>query len=863
MSRRAWARVAVLLALLGLLAGRWAAVSTANRLWAESLGVEATHTAIARLQLTLLALAFITAALWSLGNLYLVYRTIGSVQVPRRLGNLEIVEAVPRRYLVAGTVALGVLIAVLMSYRASGWWSSFALVGRDTPADVVDPVLHRDIGYYLFQLPWQRTLHGFLATLSAVMLVVTSALYALVGAVRVGRRRLVVADWARTHLAGLLVVFALTLAAGFRLDPAEYVAGLRNVPYDAVLVDLRLPLSRALSGVALLVSIASLAWVWIDRSSLVVASWGTLVSLALVGTFVAPGFAAAIRSPDRLPIPDLVAAQQRMLSVAFHIPDADTTIDPPPSPDAGLAFRRASEFALVPVWDARALQDVLRRLAPDRPGHRFTDVAFDRYAAPGGRPVPLALAAREVDLLAGREANADLSWSSVHAGRYAFGGGVVAVPAAQAAPNGLPLFVADPARPDASGPRYAELDLVQPELWFSPAAEEYALGTVPGRQRGIAPAGVGRRLALAWTLQSPRLLSARVVPSGGVVLWHRAVAERLDRYAPFAHFGAPYPVAAGGRLWWIAWGYVSSEAFPLSVLTEWRGRGVRYLRASLLGVVDGFSGETQVYLLDHPDPLSAAWAALAPDVVRPADRLPEELRPHLRYPEELFAVQVPLAVAGVARGWPRAPRLFAAGRRGGDTALTMPRDPFWVVATLPGDERLRLRLRQVVERGEPAMLAAVTDGYVDDLRPILRVARLASPLAHPGPSRLAAESVVDPNPSSTAGGQVTTLVFADGIVSFRPMYSLPARAEEPSRLQEVVAGAGGALGRGADPVAALRELGAAARFVGGSTADWSAAREWFRRLDAARRAGDWTAFGRAYEQLRRLLRGPADSGPSQ
>src|SRR3989337_3064260 len=88
--RRAWVRAAVLLALLGLLVGRWAAVSVANGLWAESLGVEATHTAIAQLKLTLLALAFAVAATWSLGNLYLVYRTIGSVHVPRRLGNLEI-----------------------------------------------------------------------------------------------------------------------------------------------------------------------------------------------------------------------------------------------------------------------------------------------------------------------------------------------------------------------------------------------------------------------------------------------------------------------------------------------------------------------------------------------------------------------------------------------------------------------------------------------------------------------------------------------------------------------------------------------------------------------------------------------------
>jgi hypothetical protein len=858
--RRAWVRAAVLLALAGLLVGRWTAVSVANRLWAASLGVDATHAAIAQLKLTLLTLAFAAAAVWSVGNLYLVYRTIGSVHVPRRLGNLEIVEAVPRRYLVAGTIALGLLIAVLLSHRASGWWYPFALLESRASGGLTDPVLHRDLTYYLFRLPWERTLLGFLATLSSVLLVVTTGLYALVGAIRVAKRRVVVADWARTHLAGLLVVFALTLAAGFRLDPAEYVAGLRNVPYDAILVDVRIPWSRVLSGIAIVVAIGSAAWIWVDRSIVVVGPWSMLAVLAMVGTYVVPAFSAAVRGPNRLAHPELAGAQRRMLSVAFALPSRDTTIDPPPGPDPALATRRASELALVPIWDQRSLQDVLQRMAQPRPEHRFVSAGIDLYQRRDGRPVPLYVAGREVDLLAARAAGAALSWNSVHVGRYAVADGAVAVAAAQAAPNGLPLFVRDPARPDSGTPLFAELDLSEQEMWFSPSAEEYALARAPDRQVGITPAGIGRRLALAWTLQSPRLLSAEIVPAGQLVLWHRAVSARLDRFAPFARFGAAFPVVAERRLLWLAWGYVSSEAFPLSVLSDWRGRGVRYLRSSLLGVVDAYSGETQVFLVDDPDPVSAAWAALAPDIVQARGRLPPALEQHLRYPEELFTAQVPLALAGVPPGWPGGRRLPALGRGTDDTTLMAPREPGWLVGTLPGDDRLRLRLRQVAERGEPAMLAAVADGYVDQGRPVLRVVRLAQPLAHRGPSRFAAATAGDSNPS-TAAGPVTTLVFAGGIVSVRSALARPARDDDVPRLLDVVAGAGGVLGRGAGAGAALRDLSAAARFRGGSTAEWAEARTWFRRLDAARRAGDWGEFGRAYEQLRRLLRASADTGP--
>lgn len=854
-------RLAVLLALLGLLAGRWAAVSTADRLWAESLGVGTTHTAIAHLKLTLLALAFAVAATWSLGNLYLVYRTIGSVQVPRRLGNLEIVEAVPRRYLVAGTVALGVLIAVLLSHGASGWWYAFALLGSRSAINLTDPVLHRDLTYYLFRLPWAHTLHGFLATLSAVMLVVTGGLYILMGAIRFTNRRLAVADWARTHLAALLAVFALVLAAGFRLDPAEYVAGLRNVPYDAVLVEVRLPVSRVLSAAAVMVAIASLAWIWVDRVPLVVAPWAALVVLGIVGTFVVPGFSAAFRGPTRLAVPELATAQRNLLAVAFGLPRRDTTIDPPLSPAGDLPVRRASELALVPVWDQRRLQDLLQAAAGPQPEYRFGGVTLDAYPGRDGHPVPLYLAVREVDLLAARDAGAALAWNNIHAGRYAYATGAVAVAAAQTAPDGRALFLPDLTRPDSATPQYSELSLAAQQVWFSPTAEEYALGTA--RQKGIAPGGIGRRLALAWALQSARLLSGDAVPPDRVVLRHRAVVSRLDRFAPFATFGAPYPVVADGRLRWLAWGYVSGQAFPLSVAGEWRGRSVRYLRAGLLGVVDAYTGETQVYLVDQPDPLSAAWAGLAPDVVRPATRLPRSVRRHVRYPEGLFAAQLPLAVLGVPAGWPGVRRLPAARSRATDTMLTAPRRPAWLLGTLPGDETLRLRLRQVVERGDPGMTAVVTDGYVDGTRPVLRVARLATPLAHGGPSRFAAQTGDEPGASSATAEPITTLVFAGGVVNFRPVLAPALRPEDPPRLQEIVAGAGDAKGSGATAVAALRDLQAALRYAGGSAADWAAAREWFRRLDAARRAGDWAAFGRAYQELRRLLRAPADSGSPQ
>jgi hypothetical protein len=266
-----------------------------------------------------------------------------------------------------------------------------------------------------------------------------------------------------------------------------------------------------------------------------------------------------------------------------------------------------------------------------------------------------------------------------------------------------------------------------------------------------------------------------------------------------------------------------------------------------------------VYLLADPDPLSAAWAQLLPDVVRPLDRLPQALRLHLRYPDELFAVQQSLLAGGPSGGPPAPARARPADRR--PPPPPGPAPPGWLVGTFPGDDTVRLRLRGVLEQGDPGMLAAVLDGHVEGTRPVLRVARLAEPLAQPGPSQFAATSLAGLEPPAGGVGPVTTLVFPQGVIMFRSLFAAPDSEGGPPRLQEVVAGSGGALGRGTGPAAAARDLATAVRLGAGGRAGWSEARQWFERMDAARRAGDWAAFGRAYQQLRRLFGTGNDSVP--
>ncbi len=142
--RSRWLSAGIVAIVVVLLLGRWLAVGTADRLWAEALGVGDTHAAIARMRTLLFLSTLATAAVWCLGNLYLVYRSIGSVTVPRRLANIEIVEAVPRQYLFIGFAALGCGLALSLSFGSGEWWYARALAASGATVGLNDPILQRD-----------------------------------------------------------------------------------------------------------------------------------------------------------------------------------------------------------------------------------------------------------------------------------------------------------------------------------------------------------------------------------------------------------------------------------------------------------------------------------------------------------------------------------------------------------------------------------------------------------------------------------------------------------------------------------------------------------------------------------------------
>ncbi len=96
MTRRRAAGYAVAAALVILFGGRWAAIRFTEASWYADLGLGPQYWSRLLHDMLWQAAAAAAATVWYAGQTWAVYRSIGAVHLPRRVGDLEFAEAVPR-----------------------------------------------------------------------------------------------------------------------------------------------------------------------------------------------------------------------------------------------------------------------------------------------------------------------------------------------------------------------------------------------------------------------------------------------------------------------------------------------------------------------------------------------------------------------------------------------------------------------------------------------------------------------------------------------------------------------------------------------------------------------------------------------
>jgi hypothetical protein len=605
-------------------------------------------------------------------NLRFAARTLGGIQIKRRFGNLEISEQLPRGYVQTGMIGVSVLLGLWFGASVGEGLAEFVLLAaQGLEWGVTEPILGKDLSFYVFLLPLLQTGVTFLLITVFLVFTVCTGGYAATGAVRWGEEGVVMGNQPRIHLGVLVALFLLLLAAQFWLgryallqDGNSAVQGIFGYA-DATA---RLPALRILTVLTVFGALAVLYGTWQNRLVPALAGPGLVVVGGLLVTQLYPLVVQRFQvQPNELeretPFIEHNLAFTRMgfgldqlERIRFEYDDSDR-----PGAEAVLA-----QVEGLPVWTSDALLTTFRELEARFPYYEFGSVDIDRYPAPGGAE-PVAISAREINA----DGIPDPNWQNLHLRKiYVAGMGAVAAAATERTAEGRPEAYLSAIPPEFSDDPDAPpgLQLTRPELYVGSLPQRYAIINpsdsaylrpdsspgVPGVDfpRGISMDSPLRTLALALYQQDANLLFADEVSGESRMIMRRRVVDRVRRIAPFLRFPeTPYPVIhdvparePGGesesRIVWILEGFTSTRSFPLAASYPLEFRGpASYVRNSVKVTVDAVTGEVTFYDLPEEDPLLEAYGRAFPGLLTPFEAMPADLRRHVRYSKRMLSLQ--------------------------------------------------------------------------------------------------------------------------------------------------------------------------------------------------------------------------------
>ncbi|HEX6051475.1 MAG TPA: UPF0182 family protein [Gemmatimonadaceae bacterium] len=827
MLKRTWLiGTAVVVAALLLLGKALAGVYVDYR-WFDALGANEVWWARIENLLLLRGLSGLVATVFFFCNFYAVRHSVVSLVLPRRVANIEIGEEVPSRYLLLAVIGLSLLFGVLLAFPQDDW-TSLALVRWGTPFRESDPYFEYDLGFWLYWLPFESDLHlwALIALLAATTVVVF--LYALTPSLRWERGTLHVSGYVRRHLSLLGALLIFLLAWSYRLDGLGLLisgtgpGGAFTSADWKVGVPTNFVLAFATAAAAVLVGWA--AWTGQMRIAFVAVTAVLVLSLGL-RQFLPP-LARRLAGPS-----DPEARESGYLTTRAGYTRRAYAVDrvvPTDTTGARIALSsiRADVHA-ISQWDAAAIRRAVERR---------------RQGVVSGAVGWASDSGRLIGVVAQRPSGADAvdpftPWTVTRTRAWASDerGGIVGVDGSGIEEGGAmpPALVYD----SASGPLVVsddDGDVAAPEISRWPS-----------------------RLAHAWDQQNMRLMFSDVDTRAPRMMLHRDVRDRLRMLAPFFWQAAHItPISAGDSLYWAVHLYAASNFYPLSEHTRLGGEEVSYVRHAATAVIHSHTGRVVLVADSARDPLTDTWVRRFPSLFATWTALPAPVAANIPPPLESAVAQAS-AFARVGLRTEPAPVAHLPNTFAGDTLLA----GAWRPAHLaPPDARVAWTT-PLLDAGDRARGLVVAVGGPQP-------ATYWYPLTEPGlrwPAVLERLARIPDSPPpardvSIRRGPVRVVPLRGGAAAYLQTTYAWRSDGAPTVIRVAIHGTG--ITR--DSVAVGATLGDAAGVPvpHPDSSDVSLTPERFRARvnelysamrDALRRA-DWAAFGKAYEDLGRVLR---------
>lgn len=643
----------------------------ADVLWYQQLGfVEVLATEwISRIVLFLVGFAAMALPVWI--SIQVAYRTRPVyAKLNSQLDRYqEIFEPLRRLAMYGIPIVLGIFAGVSTASR----WDSVLVWLNRTPFDIADPQFGLDVGFYVFELPFYRSIVGFASAvvlLSGLLVIATNYLY---GAIRVSGREVVISKAARIQIAITAGIYLLLQALSIWLDQYATVTEAGSLITGASYTDVNatIPGRQILAVIAAVVAVLFLITAILGRWRLpLIGAVLLIVSSLLIGSlypWVVQRF--QVDPSARTLEAEYIQRNIDLTRAAFGVDDIEEIpYEAKTDAEPGALREDAATTASIRLMDPAVISPAFRQLEQFRQYYQFPETLdVDRYEI-DGTSQDTVVAIRDLNLEGLGDAQ---TWFNSHL-VYTHGYGLVAAAGNQRSSDGQPVFI------QSGIPSTGTLPEFEPRVYFGENSPDYSIVGAPEGEQAIEldfPAGgegdpqqttfagdggpqldnLFTKLVYALKFQSEQIFLSDQVSNDSQILYDRSPIERVQKVAPYLTLDADtYPSVVDGRVVWIVDGYTLSDQYPYSnkvsyseAISDSEGSvqqplafdEVNYIRNSVKATVDAYDGSVTLYAWDTEDPILQTWQKVFPSAIEPMSEMSGELMSHVRYPADLFKMQ--------------------------------------------------------------------------------------------------------------------------------------------------------------------------------------------------------------------------------
>lgn len=567
-------------------------------------------------------------------------------------------------------IVVAVVFALFEGVGTRSQWNNWILFRHGTSFHVKDPQFGKDVGFYVFKLPFIQFFIDWLFVAIVVTLVVTLVFHYLNGGIRVQSPVQRVTPQVKAHISVLLGALALVKAVGYwyerfglDLSTAHVVEGATYTDVHADLPALTLLIVIAVFAAGLFIyNIYQKGW---TLPIIAVGLW------ALVWILVGGIYPAVIQALKVSPAEivkeapyiqrniNATRAAYDLNNVSQHSFSGNGTLTPA---DFTNSPTNMTDIENIRLLDPAFVKDSFDKLQEIKSFYIFNDLDVDRYNL-GGVLTQTLTSVREIN-------PSDVPSGFVNSRlTYTHGIGVAQSPANETGVSptaGTPNFDISQVPPQSTEGA-PTLTTTGAQVYFGEQQNNYVIvnSSVPeldyqnlntgedvtskyAGTGGVAMGSLLRRAAFALRFGDLNPVISPEVTSKSRIIYVRDISARVQMAAPFLKYDSdPYAVVYNGQIYYIQDAYTTTSRYPYSEAADTSrltgnsglATNLNYVRNSVKVVIDAYNGSMKFYVVDPTDPIIQTYEKAFPDLFTPGSQMPAGLAAHIRYPEDLFRVQ--------------------------------------------------------------------------------------------------------------------------------------------------------------------------------------------------------------------------------